>query len=251
MRGVLFGGMVAMLAVGQVAAVHARDDGFADSVAETMDGLEWGMSHKDVFKLIESRVKERYREQLEEAPGSIEQDQIMSRMREEIAKVRRDFVVFDGRVSGWDVSSVGPEFRRNTNEAMIVWDDEKSRNHYFFIKGRLWKWYRQFKPDAFGGADFDVVGQALMARFGHAEEQQGQREKDGGLERWLAWEGKRSRVTAIDQGSHVVLLLTDLRVFNQLATLRKGALPRRHKRKSTIDSILMNEDEREAWRDTR
>lgn len=240
--------MALLVALGLVQPALGQSD-FEAQVEATMADLQWGMRHREVFDQIEERIQERHRPALKAATGAIEQDRVLARAREDTARVKRDFVVFDGRVSGWDVSAIGPEFRRNTHEAMLVFEDERSKNHYFFMRGRLWKWYRQFHPDAFGGADFDTVGQALMRKFGPAQERIGERVDGGGPERWLEWSGKRTRVTVIDRGTHIVLLLTDLRVHAQLATLRRNALPRRAQRKhKVLDAILMSEEEREAFR---
>lgn len=243
--------LVGGLALGLAAPVAAEPNAaFEDLVTDTMDGLEWGMSYKAVFAMIEERIRAEYKEKMLEAANDVlVQDRVVNDMNNAIAKVKRDFVVFDARVSGWDVSVVGPEFRRGSGEAMLVYDDEQSRNYYFFMRGKLWKWYREFKPGAFGGNKFDVLSEALQHRFGSAKEHTGTRLPDGPLERWMDWDGPRSRLTAIDKGNRIVLLLADQAVTGKLAIYRRNAIPRGRSKNATIDAIFMTEDEREDWRD--
>lgn len=243
---------MAMLLCGSTALADDAQEQVETELEGILDGLEWGMSYTRVFERIESRIRETYRERLSEARNDVlEQDRILEQMRAKVAKVKRDFVVFDGQVSGWDVSAIGPEFRRGSHEAMLVYDDDQSRNYFFFMRGRLWKWYREFKPTAFGGADFDALSEAFAARFGDSELQAGKRLEGSAMERWRSWDGVRTQLIAVDRGSLIAFVLLDRRVKGQLANLRRDALPRGQQRRTIVDAVFMTEAEREAFRNGR
>lgn len=242
----LLSGLLAMASSAVAQSGRASVD---DHAQDMLGGLEWGMRPPAVFAVIEGRLREQLKEALHEARhDAIAQDRLLSALRRRLARIKKDFVVFDGRVSGWDVSAVGPEFRRGTGEAMLVYDDERARNYCFFMRGRLWKLYREYKPDAFAGADFDALAPALQSRFGVTELEAGKRLPDSPLTRWLRWQGGQSTVVAIDRGSQVAIVLSDNRVGARLASLRRGALPRGRRQRTVVDAVIMTAEEREAFR---
>jgi len=86
--------------------------------------------------------------------------------REEVDAIRKGAVEFDGRSTGWDVSFLKGEFSQGNDESMIVVRDVNSQNFYFFIGGKLWKWYKAFDAAVFPADNFAAFGSAVQRKFG-------------------------------------------------------------------------------------
>ena len=62
------------------------------------------------------------------------------------------------------------EFTHGNDEAMIVVRDGNSQNFYFFIGGKLWKWYKAFDASVFPAGNFGTFAQGVQRRFGPAKD---------------------------------------------------------------------------------
>jgi hypothetical protein len=165
------------------------------------------------------------------------------------ARIKDNFVVFDGYITGWDVSPVAPEFRHGSHEAMLVVDGEASRDFYFFINNRLWKFYRELKQETFAGQPFDAVADALQRKFGPAERSFASRGEDAPAGPVLSWSQQGTQLVATKRGAHYCLIFEDEKTLQHLAVLRKNALPRHKERSGAIDAVLMTDAERSRFHD--
>jgi len=212
---------------------------YAAQIKEIMGEIRWGMSPKQVVKTISERIREASLSRIKKIKGVIEQDRIMQKAQNEILKLRRSYVKFDGRISGWDLSPVGPEFRHKSGESMLVHQEEASRDYYFFVNGRLWKWYREFRPEAFGGQPFEVIGEAMQRRFGQATSMSGEPYSRP----WFQWSDRNTRIRMLNNGGAFALVFSSEKTEKHLAVLRKNALPRKKKRNTALDDIILKTDE--------
>lgn len=230
--------------VGLVAGSASAQAG-DDPVVGMLGDLQWNMSKAELFERMADRIEQQYKPRIAEADGIIEEDHLYQQMRGEIRRLRDNFFAFEGDVTGWDVSFVGPEFRHGSSEAMLVVQDDTARNFYFLIKNRFWKWYRSFEPGTFGNRSFDEIAVALEGRFGPGH----WREREPGSNvpdpRWVEWDFGHTRVRAVQRGQSFALVLESKRVLQQLATLRRNALPRRKTDHSVVDSVLADRFEGE------
>lgn len=232
----------------RVSSVHAQDA--ADDAADQVLGAaDWGMSPVEVLEVIKERLREKYLPELEAVTGALEADRVRQRGRDELQRIKSTYLTFEGRVTGWDVSPVGPEFRHGSDESMMYVDGEQYRDYFFFIKGKLWKVFREFERGALGGSDFDSISAAFSARLGEREPQAGVREPGGDPARFTRWEGGRSRFDLIDGGGHLVMVVSAKLVANRLPDLRRNALPRgRKKEHAVVEAILLSDEQQEALR---
>ena len=58
-----------------------------------------------------------------------------------------------------------------------------------------------------------------------------------------------TKMVALERGAQFCLIFEDVRTVQQLALLRKDALPRKRKRTSTVDAILMSASDRQKLHD--
>lgn len=171
----------------------------SEKIAESMGNLKWGMSKDELIKYFTDKVKEKYRPQLAKTKDAVEEDRLRQQARQEVDAIRKGYVEFDGKSTGWDVSFLKAEFSHNNDEAMLVVRDNNSQNFYFLIGGKLWKWYKAFDASVFPQGNFATFGGSVQRRFGPAKEVQGELRPGEGQLHWLEWQDKQSRLRAIDE----------------------------------------------------
>lgn len=219
-------------------------------IAHALGELRWGMSKDDVLALLKKRIRSEYAARMKAEKDIVRQDVLHNEANEHFRRIRDGYVEFNGRKSGWDASAVAEEFVHGSNEAMLAVDDAHARDLYFFINGRLWKWYRELKPAAYGGADFDGVTELLKEQFGRSREREEPRSEHGAPYRMLSWADKTTRVSALRRGAETCLVFEENETLERLAMLREHATPRGGKKMAgALQGVIMSTAEREAWRD--
>jgi len=111
---------------------------------------------------------------------------------------------------------------------MLVYRDENSQNFYFFIGGRLWKWYKAFDASVFAGQTFEQFAQAVQGRFGRAVERNGRMTDNGPEQHWLEWQDRSTRLRAIDHTrfyGFYCLVFEDKDTLGRIAQLRTNTQP--------------------------
>lgn len=234
------------------AASRRAGSGSADPeahVARALGPLRWGMSSKELLALLKARMRAEYDERVKAEYDVVRQDALYQQTQARYAAIRRGFVVFDGDKTGWDVSPIAPEFRHKSHEAMLVVKGEGSRDYYFFINNRLWKWYRELEPSARGGTDFEGVSATMEAGLGPAKREQVARDEVSAALPTAFWDTQDTRVSVLDRGAQTCLVFESRRTLEALPILRKDALARGSKRNNVLEGILMDDDERDRWRE--
>ena len=125
-------------------------------------------------------------------------------------------------------------------------NDGQSQNFYFFIRDRLWKWYRAFNADVFEGQDFNAFRGALQGRFGEGRTQSGALHEGGDTRQWVEWQDDATRLRAVDETQFFgfyCLVFEDRRTLANIATLRANPDSRRRARStnSLIDAVTQPE----------
>jgi hypothetical protein len=220
------------------------------TIEASLDGLQWGMTKPALLALLKQRIRVDFEKQIKAERDIVRQDALYQEAQQRYLSIRSGFVAFDGRKTGWDVSPLVDEFRHGSGESLLVVDDEQAREHYFFINGRLWKWYRELKPGAWdgAGADYDRMAARLRSAFGAAKPQQQRRNEAGTPLTGAVFEDERSSVTLLKRGAETCLVYEERATLAHLAMLREKALPRGPKQNGALDMILMTPSQREAWR---
>ncbi len=173
---------------------------YTEGIADQMEGLMWGMTHRKVVSIFEFRVKETYSEELSAASGdALAEDAIRTKMIRELSKLHRSFVEFKGQRTGFESHMISDEFTHNNNESMLVWDAGKYVEYLFFIDGRFWKRLRAFRKDSFQAdiSFMDFLG-SLEGRFG--VEGQESFDDQGNLDK-VAWRDEDTYADAIDRSA--------------------------------------------------
>jgi hypothetical protein len=195
----------------------------ATPIAESMGDLRWGLNAQDVERFLVRKVKERAAEELRKAKGS-KKAAIESRRDQQVRQIEQSLVHFDGGRSRWDSGPVADQFTHGNNEAMLAYDDGKTRNYYFFIGDRLWKWYKSFPASEFGGRDFKRFQKLVTKKYGQGRVKDGEMYAGTGEERkWIEYLDRNTRLRAVDKVNphgEYGLVFEEMATVRDLATLR-------------------------------
>lgn len=203
---------VAHAAPKKKAAKTQQEAPTSDAISAAMGDFEWGMSRDDVMAKFVDGIKEKYRPLIAKATGALEEDKYRAKAREELSRIKSSLVEFNGNKTGWDVSFLSNEFTHHNGESMFVVNDGNSQNYYFFMNGKLWKWYKAFSSDVFQGKGFDQFAKAVQGRYGQGQERQVEKQ------RFLQWQDVSTSLRAVDNNQFYGFYCL---VFEHKETLRR------------------------------
>ncbi len=215
-------------------------------IAPALGDLHWGMTRDEVYDHFVKQIRDRYRPRIAKARDAMREDQLRHQEREEIQRIRRSYVRFRGQTTGWDVSFLRDEFTHGNGEAMLVYRDSNSQNFYFFIRNRLWKWYKAFDADVFAGQSFDQFAGALQGRFGRALQRTGRMTERGQEKQWLEWQDQSTRLRAIDENrfyGFYCMVFEDKNTLGQLDQLRTNTQNRDDDGHALVDAVVNDDSE--------
>jgi len=139
--------------------------------ARTFKGeYRWGMSTKDVFKLLSREIEKQYAEKQKQAgEDAMAQDDARAWRSEQLQDLKANHVRFKAASKHrWGVSLIQYEYADDSNEEMLWIKDNPSLRKYFFFKDdRLWKIFYAYSPDTWPGKTYaDVVEERFKKWFG-------------------------------------------------------------------------------------
>ena len=214
------------------------------AIAKALGALQWGMSKADLIKLLKAQVRAEFEQRIKVERDIMRQDALYQEAQERVRRVSENFVAFDGQKTGWDVSPIGSEFTHGNRESMLVVAGKGSRDMYFFMQGKLWKWIRELSPET--GAE-DALD-AMRERFGAGKPQRERRNEANATYPGTTWSDGTTQVTALLRGSDACLIFEEVHTLEQLAVLRHHVQPKAANTRaaSAVDSILLSDAERDA-----
>jgi hypothetical protein len=209
-------------------------------ISKSMGDLTWGISKDELQKKLIDKVKETYRPLVAKTRDAVEEDRLRQKATEEMKRIRESFVEFTGTSTGWDVSFLRGEFTHGNDESMLVMRDQNSQNFYFFIDGKLWKWYKAFDAEVFRAGDFSGFANAVQRRFGPAKDVQAELIPGSGKRHWLEWQDDKSRLRAVDQSDFYgfyCLVFEEKATLGKLATLRTNTREVGNKQHALVEAV--------------
>lgn len=168
-------------------------------ISKSMGDLKWGMTKDELQKQLIGKVKEHYQPLIAKTKDAVEEDRLREAANTEVKRIKDSFVEFKGTSTGWDVSFLRGEFTHGNDESMLVMKDQNSQNFYFFMGGKLWKWYKAFDAEVFPAGNFSTFAGAVQKRFGPAKDAHGELIPGSGDRHWLEWQDDTTRLRAVDQ----------------------------------------------------
>jgi hypothetical protein len=165
------------------------------ALSELMGPYKFGMTKDEVIAVVSKQLDAKYAEKLEATTDVYAQDQLRNAKKKELARVSSNWVVFDGKRTGWDVSLVEDQFAHNTGEAMLVqWENQDGKNQrrfFFFSDGQLYKMFISLDTSVWpeGTRNFETFRQSMETRYGRGEVEQGK----------ITWHAGEFEVRALDK----------------------------------------------------
>jgi hypothetical protein len=208
------------------------------AIQEALGELRWGMSKADLLKILKAQIRAEFEQRIKVERDIMRQDALYQQAQDQARRLSENYVTFEGPKTGWDVSPIGREFTHGNRETMLVVTGKSSRDFYFFIQGKLWKWYRELSNET--PADETVA--ELEERFGRGKPQKERHNDSEIVYPGATWSDGATRVTALQRGSDACLILEDQATIDQLAVLRHNTQPNAKKAQTSavIDSILLS-----------
>lgn len=226
---------------GQVEAASAAEA----QVAKALGELRWGMSSKELLAMFKARLRAQYDQEAKLERDILRQDALYQKAKARYEQIKDSFVRFDEKKNGWDVSPIAAEFRRGSEESMLVVRSAESHDYYFFIHGRLWKWYRELEPSTVGAGGFDGTAEMMRGQLGAAAQAAPPRSEGEPALPGLSWDTTTTRVSLVQRGAVACLIFESQSTLAELPRLREHAIARGTRKSSVIDAVLLDNEARE------
>jgi len=194
----------------------------SSAIAEAMTDLHWGMSESEVTIYLKHRISMLYEAKIKKASG-FEKSRLEQEQQSRLQEIQKSRVGFGSQRTQWDSGLIAYEFTHNNEETMLVAKDDNSVNFYFFIHRSLWKWFKAYNRDVFGGKNFRTVSTGLEKKFGHGFKKEAESIPGSGMRPVVEWRDRNTRLRAVDETSQygrICLVFEDTSMLGQLATLR-------------------------------
>jgi hypothetical protein len=161
----------------QCGLVDPKPEVSASYGTRTLKGdYRWGMTTKDVFKLLSREIEKQYEEKQKQAgEDAMAQDSARTWRTEQLNDLKANHVRFkSANKHRWGVSLVQYEYADDSNEEMLwIKDSPSLRKFYFFKDDRLWKIFYAYSPDTWPGKGYpDVVEEKFKKWFGVSPKEQ-------------------------------------------------------------------------------
>lgn len=236
----------------QCGLVDPKPEVSASYGARTLKGdYRWGMSTKDVFKLLSREIEKEYEERQKKAGAdAMAQDSTRSWRNEQLQDLKANHIRFKSASKHrWGVSLIQFEYEDDTEEEMLwVKANPTLRKFYFFKDGRLWKIFYAYSPDTWPGKAYaDVVEEKFKKWFGisPAEKVKQDPETAAPLVRYFEWkssDGDRVRSFDMTQVHGVVgLAVLDARAEDSIGE-RLPNVGRDDKFTNAVEGVLGGSD---------
>jgi hypothetical protein len=221
------------------------------ALGDLMGPFEFGMTKKDVLKVLSRQLDERFQEKIKETTDVYVQDKLRRDKRNELKKVKKSFSEFTGQKTGWDVSIIDDQFAHKTGESMLVYwennaDGKDQRRFFFFKDGELYKMFIALNSSMLKGEQrsFAFFQQLMQAKYGDGKVIF-RKSRDGSeTPSAIDWQSRKYHVQAIDKLSFYgsfCLMIANPSIERELASAR-AANKKAPKKHSIIDSMLEGDE---------
>jgi hypothetical protein len=212
-------------------------------LAELQAAFKFGMTMNEVLGVLQKQLDERYAEQIAATTDVAVQDRLRREKREEVDRVKKTFVSFEGKKTGWDVSLIEDQFAHNTGESMLVhWENQNGKNQrrfFFFHEGKLYKMFLSLDTSMLpeDKQNFENFRNLMETFYGKGLVEPGR----------ITWETSDFHVQALDKlKSYDALAISiwDPSAMRTLAVIRKDKAPPPDQMDGVIKQVLDKGDQK-------
>lgn len=224
---------------GRAASAERVNQGEMDKL---MDVYRFGMTRAQILGALEAQLSERYDKKIFATSDVYQQDKLRRERDQEIDRIKRSYVEFKGKTTGWDVSLIDDQFTHNTGESMLVsWEQIGGRNQrrfFFFQDERLYKMVLALDTTMIEKSqrNFETFKALMLRRYGKA------RELDDGL----LWATKKYYLIAQNKLTHydtLCLAISDPVLSRKVMKMRAQHERKVKKRSPIIRAMIDTTDE--------
>ncbi len=207
------------------------------ALGELMGPYKFGMSKEEVIGILGKDLDAKYHEKIDATTDTYAQDQLRKEKKKELARLASNWVVFNGKRTGWDVSLVEDEFAHGTGEAMLVqWENQDGKNQrrfFFFADGRLYKMFISLDTSTWPEEtrNFATFRQSMEGRYGSGDVEEGK----------IVWRAGDFEVRAVDKlrtYSALCLVIYNPTVAKELEAKRVEHAPPSTGSSGIIDAVI-------------
>jgi hypothetical protein len=212
-------------------------------LAELMGAFKFGMSKDEILGVLQKQLDERYADQIAATTDVAAQDKLRREKKQELDRVRKTFVEFEGKKTGWDVSLIEEQFAHKTGESMLVyWENQNGKNQrrfFFMYQGKLWRMFISLDTSMLpeDKRNFENFQGVMENLYGQGLVEPGK----------ITWQTSDFHVQALDrlkQYDALALVLWDPQVWKSVEVDRKAAAPPPEEQNGVIKSVLDKGDEK-------
>lgn len=212
-------------------------------LAELMGAYKFGMTKEEVLGVLQKQLDERYAEQIAATTDVSVQDRLRREKKQELDRVRKTFVSFEGTKTGWDVSLIEEQFAHNTGESMLVyWENQNGKNQrrfFFFFEGKLWKMFLSLDTSLLpeDKRNFESFQGVMEGLYGAGLVEPGK----------ITWETSDFHVQALDRlkaYDALALVLWDPATQKSVAQVRKDKAPPAAAEDNVLKSVIDTSDDK-------
>jgi len=230
------------------AKMKAAPKANTEAVAALMGPFKWGMSPDEVGGVIAKQIDEKYQARIKETRDVYQQDKYRKDATREKNTLKKTYVKFDGRKTGWDVSIIDKEIGHKNDEAMLYYwendpDTKKDQKRFFlFVDGKLWKMFIAFNSDLFQGKTFADFQATMEARYGKGAPELRDDVK------FLAWRSPGYYLRAIDLTQfygNFCVAISDDSVEQTIHARREERNPKQVQTSVIVDSVTEGKNQKD------
>lgn len=209
------------------------------ALADFYGGFKFGMSKDEVLGTLTKQLDQQYADRLKATTDMAVQDRLRKEKKDEISRIGKGYVVFDGKnVGGWDVSIIEDEFRHRTDESMLErWENKDGKNQrrfFFFYQGKLYKMFIQLDVSSLPAEskNFATFTKVMQAKYGNGDQ-------DGAVISWTTDEFF-VRVTGEKMRTYEALgiAIEDPKVAKEVVAIREARAPKKAETPAVIKAVI-------------
>lgn len=222
----------------------------AYGVVALLGDFQWGMTPKQVFKVLSKDIEDEYAKRQKATDNAMEQDRNRAWRKDQLQAIKANHTKFTtGSKHRWGVSLIQYEYEDDANEEMLwVSNGQGLRKFYFFKDGELWKVFYAYSTEVWPGKSYaDVVEEKFKKWFGPSPQQKVKQDPKTAepilrYNEWEALEGEKIRSFDLTQVHGVIgLAVVDGRAEERIGE-RLPNLPREQNYTDVVQDVLGGTD---------
>lgn len=206
------------------------------SLASKLEGLTWGMTHKEVSKKFVKpggTFDKMYDPILAKLQPGVQMRAVEAERDRNKRAFSSSWIKFGSTPLGYDTTGLAGEYSYKNNESVQVFTHDGDRRFFFYMgappNDRLWKIYDEYKlgrkKGRYGATIEDVINK-LTADLGTAGKAMPEDPEAGQPLPYVAWQGPKTQLRVVDRsGEKIVgIVVEDRHVLSSLPQLRHNKM---------------------------